>query len=474
MTIDTGLLQRFVRLIASYVGLQIRREEADKLCQSLCSRMAQQRLLSPEEYYRLLATDTADSRREWEELVLLLTIGETYFFRDSGQFALLRHRILPELIERNKATRSLRIWSAGCSTGEEPYSLAILVHELLPAGGGWSVRVLGTDVNKHAIAAARFGVYRQHSLRALDQELRGRYFRQHRGGWELDGRFRAMVSFRQLNLLQDYFPDPGADLSEVDLILCRNVFIYFDRAAVTQVVSKFAKTLRVGGYLVTGHAELHDQKSNELSVRAFPESVVYRREDTRRGVVPPRPLEGHTAVPQAPAPVLPPDVMAGGAAVRPLPRPRARALAQLSATATPHATHDPSSGQETSAEELYSQARGYADVGHYEAAIRACQQALGRDALAEKPYYLLAQIAEVQGDIAAAKNFLKRILYLAPTSVTAHIELGALYAKERDLSRARRMFHLALELLKALPPDAVIELFTGLPPPNSSSRSNAV
>jgi chemotaxis protein methyltransferase CheR len=465
MTIDTGLLQRFTQLIASHVGLQIRREETDRLCQSLRSRMAHQQLLNPEEYYRLLATGTASSRHEWEELILLLTIGETYFFRDSGQFSLLRHQVLPELIDRNKRTRSLRIWSAGCSTGEEPYSLAILVHELLPAASDWTLLIIGTDVNKHAITAARRGVYQQHALRALDQGRRGRYFRQHRGEWELDGRFREMVSFRQLNLLKDPFPDVTANLSEVDLILCRNVFIYFDRAAVTQVVSKFAQTLRVGGYLITGHAELHDQKSNELSVKAFPESIVYQRENTCGGVSPISPLEGHAAAPPslAPAPILRPEALMREPAVRPLPRTSVQPPAQVSDTATPRTKHDSSKAEETSAEALYGQACGYADVGHYEAAIRACQQALAKDALAEKPYYLLAQIAEVQGDIAAAKNFLKRILYLAPASVTAHLELGALYTRERDLSRARKMLHLALELLKALPPDAAIEPFADVP-----------
>jgi chemotaxis protein methyltransferase CheR len=167
LTLDTGLLQRFTQLIASHMGLQIRGVETEKLCQSLRSRMTHQQLLNPEEYYRLLATDTANSRHEWEELALLLTIGETYFFRDSGQFSLLRQQILPELIERNKGIRSLRIWSAGCSTGEEPYSLAILVHELLPAGSDWNILIIGTDVNKHAITAARRGIYRQHSLRTL-------------------------------------------------------------------------------------------------------------------------------------------------------------------------------------------------------------------------------------------------------------------------------------------------------------------
>ena len=138
----------------------------------------------------------------------------------------------------------------------------------------WNIVIVGTDVNKHAIAAARRGIYRQHSLRTLDQGLRDRYFHQYRGDWELDERFRSMVSFRQINLLKDPFPDSTANLTEIDLILCRNVFIYFDRAAITHVITKFTNTLKVGGYLVTGHAELHDQKPSGLCCKNF--SRIYR------------------------------------------------------------------------------------------------------------------------------------------------------------------------------------------------------
>jgi chemotaxis protein methyltransferase CheR len=465
MTMDTGLLQRFTQLIASHTGLQIRPEETDKLRQTLQLRMTQERLIIPETYYQLLTTDTAASRHEWEELVLPLTIGETYFFRDGGQLSLLRHRILPELIERNQASRSLRIWSAGCSTGEEAYSLAILVHELLPSRADWNIVIVGTDVNKHAIDVARRGMYRQHSLRTLDHALRDRYFHQHQGDWELHERFRSMVSFHRVNLLKDPFPDPRANLSDMDLILCRNVFIYFARTAVTQVISKFTKTLHVGGYLITGHAELHDQKSSELAVKAFPESIVYRRENARNGASKPGPSERLAApVPsKAQTSVLQREGIPGKPVTVSQPRTSASSPANVCRTVMPQPVPHSSQAQSASADDLCSQARVYADAGQYESAIRSCQLALSKDALAEKPYYLLAQIAEVQGDIAAAKNFLKKILYVAPASVTAHLELAALYAKGHDLPRACKLLNLALELLKALPPDAVIEPFVNLP-----------
>jgi chemotaxis protein methyltransferase CheR len=465
LSIESSLLQRFIRLIASQTGLQMREEGMDKLRHAIHNRMAQQRLLSPEAYYQLLAVDTATSRQEWQELILPLTIGESYFFRDSGQFSLLRHHILPELIERNRSTRSLRLWSAGCSTGEEPYSLAILVHELLPCQDDWNVVILGTDINKEAVATARSGIYRQHSLRTLDHGLRQRYFHQHRSDWELDGRIRSMVSFRQLNLLKDGFPDSAANLSAIDLILCRNVFIYFDRSAVSQVITKFTQTLQVGGYLVTGHAELHDQNPSGLCLKAFPESAIYQRQNAHTQTL--KPKIPQTAQSDVVLPASQPISSFGRVPNKPITVAPARSprdpLVETSGVASSSVGNHTGQVPSFSAEDLYCQAHGYADVGNYEAARHYCGLALAKDSLAEKPYYLLAQIAEAQGDIAAAKSFLKKILYLSPAAITALLELGALYAREQDLPRARKMLSLALEHLNTLPADTIIEPFMDLP-----------
>jgi chemotaxis protein methyltransferase CheR len=462
---DTSLLQRFAQLVTAHTGLQIRAEDMGKLRHTIQSRMTGQQLINPEAYYQMLASDTTASRGEWEELVLPLTIGESYFFRDNGQISLLRQRLIPELIERNSATRSLRIWSAGCSTGEEPYSLAILVHELLPTHHDWHIVIVGTDVNKHAIAASRRGIYREHSLRTLGQDLRKRYFHQHRSDWELDARFRSMVSFRQVNLLGDPFPDSTGNLLEMDLILCRNVLIYFDRTAIAPVITKFTNTLNVGGYLVTGHAELHDQKPSGLAVKTFPESIVYCRDQPSIGVSPTKPLQAQTGGATA---ILPPSVL--HAQRSPIqspsvdqPRTSAFASAKGSRTTTSLTPDEASKGQLTSVEELYRQACRDADVGDYEAAIRACQLALIRDSLDEKPYHLLAQVAEMQGNLTGAKEYLKKMLYVVPTSVVAHLDLAALYAKERDRARACKMYMRAIELLQALPPNAVLEPFVDLP-----------
>ena len=150
------------RLIAARTGLQLRDRDRDALRVSLAARMASLNLKHADDYQRLLEAGTPAAEREWELLTGRLTNNESYFFRDKGQMTLLRERLLPEMIARNREKRSLRLWSAGCSTGEEAYSLAILAQELLPqretaSGMPWQVFILGTDLDTHALEQARRG-----------------------------------------------------------------------------------------------------------------------------------------------------------------------------------------------------------------------------------------------------------------------------------------------------------------------------
>ncbi|TAN58870.1 MAG: chemotaxis protein CheR, partial [Rhodospirillales bacterium] len=176
--------------------------------------------------------------------------GETYFFRDQGQIDLLRLRLLPELIRRRQDTKQLSLWSAGCASGEEAYSLAMLVDMLLPERDGWDIKILGNDIDQTALAKARRGLYGQWSFRMVPPALHQRYFQQRGDRWVLDERIRRMVSFRALDLIEG--PYPGGDLRDMDLILCRNVFIYFNPGAVKGVADKLSATLSEGGYLLTG------------------------------------------------------------------------------------------------------------------------------------------------------------------------------------------------------------------------------
>ncbi len=178
-----------------------------------------------------------------------------------------------------EAKPSLRIWSAGCSTGEEPHSLAILVKELIPDLDKWDILILETDINQESIEKAKRGIYDSWSFRMLKPELQRGYFYQRKKNWEVDEQIRRMVTFRFGNLLKDRFPSPTSEIHNMDIILCRNVFIYFDSKAISVVLEKFHNTLRWGGYLIAGHTELHGQNLGQLQAKVFPESVVYQRNE---------------------------------------------------------------------------------------------------------------------------------------------------------------------------------------------------
>lgn len=277
LVLNEGIKQAFIQLIAKHTGIEIRERDKTALVEKILLRMKALKLNSPEAYYQVLNFSSPESQEEWEKLVILLTNIESYFFRDTEQFTLLRDRILPELIERKRNTKTIRLCSAGCSSGEEPYSLAILLKELLPDLEQWNLVVLGIDINQEALQKAKAGIYRLWSFRRVDLEMVHRYFRLSNNQYHIDSSIKQMVTFHNLNLVQQFSPPSKPELGELDLIICRNVFIYFESAAIALVLNKFYEALSPLGYLITGHSELYGQNLSQFQTKVFPESVVYQR-----------------------------------------------------------------------------------------------------------------------------------------------------------------------------------------------------
>lgn len=483
------LMQQFIQLISTNTGLHIREQDRNSLCKKIYARMKFLKFTVPEQYYQLLKTGNEQSNsqrqiiseREWRELALLLTTGETFFFRDIGQISLLKNRILPELIEQKKARYaageakpSLRIWSAGCSTGEEPHSLAILVKELIPDLDKWDILILGTDINQESIEKAKRGIYDSWSFRMVKPELQRWYFYQRKKNWEVDEQIRRMVTFRSGNLIKDRFPSPTSEVHSMDIILCRNVFIYFDSKAISVVLEKFHNTLRRGGYLITGHTELHGQNLGQLQAKVFPESVVYQRNEDLQVETPlAAKLPIHSSLSVS-------NVSPSFARSRPVtsPSPSISQLTKKHLTETTFQTvlnqaetllyngayasaikeaEQVINQQPDNFSAYYLMAQAFANLGKCEQAIRCCQQAIKVDSLSVKPYYLLAHIAEAQGNVEQAKDLFKKVIYLAPSFIYAYLELGSLYESEGDTVRARKMRNTAFELLKELPPHDTVE-----------------
>jgi len=213
------------------------------------------------------------------EVVEAMTTNETSFFRDGLPFGALERTILPELMRARRSTRTLRIWCAAASTGQEPYSLAILIREHLPSLLDWDLEILATDINSAVLAAARRGVYRQLDVsRGMPPALLTKYFDRRANEWELRSSVRRMVSFQQLNL-SDAWPS-----SSFDLVLMRNVLIYFGLEAKRDILRRVRRVLRADGYLLLGGAETTVNVDDQLAPIRAEGAVVFqqRRDGSKR------------------------------------------------------------------------------------------------------------------------------------------------------------------------------------------------
>ncbi|MBD0302861.1 MAG: chemotaxis protein CheR, partial [Tolypothrix sp. T3-bin4] len=224
---SVALKEAFIRLIAQHTGLEIRERDQADLSEKIFVRMKALNISFAEDYYQLLESSSQESYQEWQNFVILLTNLESYFFRDKEQFHLLRDRIIPDLIKRKQHNKTIRICSAGCSTGEEPLSLAILLKELIPYPEQWKLTILGVDINQEALKKAKQGIYTPWSLRSIDPEIMQRYFLHFNNQYHLDMQIKQMVKFKYINLVENSFNQEN-EMIDIDLIICRNVFIYFE------------------------------------------------------------------------------------------------------------------------------------------------------------------------------------------------------------------------------------------------------
>ncbi|MEM7065496.1 MAG: protein-glutamate O-methyltransferase CheR [Cyanobacteria bacterium P01_B01_bin.77] len=271
------ITQAFAELITDRIGVILRKNDYISIQEFISNRIKATGFKQPEDYYQLLRRNTTQSHQEWKLLISKITNTESFFFRDQGQFKLLRNYIFPKLIEQKSHQKKLRIFSAGCSTGEEPYSVAILLKEIIPDLKDWDIKILGVDVNAAAIQNAQKGIYRPWSFRGIDNTLQQRFFKEAGNFYHIYDEIKDMVNFQVGNLLDDSDLDPFSNIKNMDLILCRNVFIYFNDLVISKVIDKIYDALCPSGYLLVGHTELHSQNSNKFHIKVFDESIAYQR-----------------------------------------------------------------------------------------------------------------------------------------------------------------------------------------------------
>ena len=264
---------RLIRdLIYSHCGLYFDHDSKYLLDKRLVRRLAHHNLPGFRDYYQFLKYDRKKDE-ELSDIMDILTTNETYFFREGFQLKAFTDEILPELKVLKERERTLRIWSAGCSTGEEPYTIAMLLleQEIFP---GWRIEIVGSDISQRVVQHARKGIYGKSSFRCTEERYLKRFFTETEGGYRICDKVRELVSISHMNLFD---ANRLALLGKMDLIFCRNVIIYFDLDSKKRVIDTFYNTLRGGGFLLLGHSESLMNLTTAFALRHLKNDMVYQK-----------------------------------------------------------------------------------------------------------------------------------------------------------------------------------------------------
>jgi chemotaxis protein methyltransferase CheR len=403
---------------------------------------------------RWLAGAPALTKTQLETLAAHLTVGETYFFREKRHFDLLAEHIVPELLH-SKGTRPLKIWSAGCCTGEEAYSIAIILRRLLPGLKRGQITVLATDINSHFLGKAETGIYGPWSFRDAPAWLKSQYFRaQPDGRCEVLPEIREMVRFAPLNLADDAYPSLLNEIHSMDVVFCRNVLMYFSPEQARRVLEKLHRAQAEGGWLIVASSELpHVAASPYATVRAS--GVLALRKLSVPGAE--SPLPSHR-VPAANAP----GIEANDARETSAPDPRARAAElcaggfQEQAAALLDKSCSTVPFEKADGVILCLLARYFANQGQLTEALRWCDRSIAADKCSAASQYLRGLILKEQGETDAAIHALRATLFLDPEFVLAYVALGTLARDKGQTDLAQKHLQHAMELMEGIPPDALV------------------
>lgn len=422
-------LASIAELLAQRAGIAFGPHTSDALARASRRLMTRHTLRDLEQLAVRLQADPACFASLLDEV----TVGETYFFRNPEHFELVRSELLPALRALREPEHVLQLWSAGCATGEEPYSLAMLLD-----GEGLleRARVLASDIAPRALERARIGRYREWSLRGLDPLIQRRWLQTEGDHARVCERIRRSVVFSQLNLAEPGYSSQHTAIGGLDLIFCRNVLIYFDAATIAAVEHRLYEALAPGGFAILGPSDPMLGRNAPFEVEISEQGLYYRRpgapvhalEQRAPSQWPARPASG------APARIVQAETAVGADRGQP-PRERASALDSLRAV---------------------WRAEGAGE------ALRGCQRALLREALNAELHYLHALLLLDLGRDEEALEAARRTLYLEPGLAIAQFTLGSILERAGRPGAARRPYRNALDAAAACPSDEALPLADGV------------
>ena len=388
---------------------------------------------------------TPATRAQIEVLATHLTIGETYFFREKKTFTTIAEKVLPELIRARRHTRRLKLWSAACCSGEEAYSLAILLRQCLPDIDQWQISILATDINPKFLKKAAAGTYSDWSFRTTPPEFKARYFKKRADNrYVVAPEIQAMVTFMHLNLVDDVYPSPLTSTDSMDLIFCRNVLIYFSGEQNTAIVQKLHACLSDDSWMVVSPCETSQTLFAQFSTRNFPGVILYQKKKSQA------PDSSST---ESVTENLAPEVAAPECAESDSHEKYDASIESVAAEPV-----EPPNEKINNA----SIARALANQGKLEDALAACEHWIAADKLDASAQYLRGIILTEQNKTNEARQAFQCALYLRPDFVLAHYASGNLARNDGKSDVADKHFSNALRLLKGRDANELIDESEGM------------
>jgi chemotaxis protein methyltransferase CheR len=483
--ISEMVLSQLAGFVACHLGLHFPRERWHDLEREVCAAAQEWDGSKEPDLFLQGLLSSARTQEQIEVLASHLTIGETYFFRERHSLEIFEGCLMPELIRaRESRNRHIRIWSAGCATGEEPYSVAILLSRLMAGLRDWNVGILATDVNTKSLRKASDGTYGDWSFRGTPSWVRHTYF--DRGA---DGRstivpaIRKMVNFSPLNLMEDAYSLFPHGSNGFDVVFCRNVLMYFTPEGMRKVVRQIHRCLAPEGWLIVSPTETSQELFSEFAAVSFGDATFYRKsahhrvpskfiffapKDLRPG------LEFTESAPDVPEPapfavreLNSKDLQSGDPLLTPPPpgvgygdaltlyqqgryEETQRALVTLLSQDSNHA------------QAMLLLARAYANQGQLAEALAWCDKAIAGDKMAARAHYLRATILEEQGSIPEVLFALTRAVYAEPQFVLGHFWLGNLALKQGRQEESEKHFENVLLLLAQYEPEDIVPESEGM------------
>lgn len=458
--------QRLRQLLRKYSGMECPDNRREDLVQAtaLAARYAGD-IDTPALIERLGEPGQDALRSVW---ISAFTIHETYFFRDGPQLNAIRQLVLPERIAARRQERTLKIWSAGCSTGDEAYTLAIMLDQMLPDAELWNIRILGTDISGDVVQKARKGLYREWAFRQTPMHIRDEYFQATgTNQWRVSEKLAKRLRFEHLNLKTGTYPSIMTGLYDLDLILCRNVLIYFTREDMDATIARMTDCLAPGGFLALGPAEPTPPAGLPLELAPSSSSSLYRHKTSVQA----RPSIWSAAAttsfdttalgtPRPSVNELLSAASRGLSQPRPDDKPPEIQSARISADSTTAFRPEIKSRSEPKVEKSeitgVAAIRKLAEIGQWEELIGKAADLLPFDPLNADLQYFSALAYKETGRLTKAKEALRKCLFINKRHWMAHLVLAGLWQRESQADRAKSHLSAILKGLEFKDPAEIL------------------